>query len=117
MVISPYDIARRNAMKRYVRQQHKAAEEFAQRMRHALPNRKMAFKLYGSVARGESKWDSDVDVFLRADQMDKALLQIKSQLAFDVSLDYDVVLSVVTYSDEVQYTPFIEHVKSEGIAI
>ena len=104
-------------------QQRKAAEEFAQRMRRALPNREMEFKLFGSVARGTSEWDSDVDVFLRADQIDKVLLQIKSQLAFDVSLDYDVVLSVVTYSDEeyadraVQYTPFIEHVKREGIAI
>jgi len=104
-------------------QQREAAEEFARRMRRALPHRKMGFKLFGSVARGRSEWDSDVDVLLHADQIDNTLRQIKSQLAFDISLKYDVVLSVVTYSDEeyadrvVQCTPFIEHVEKEGIEL
>lgn len=70
-----------------------AFEEFVERAQDELGESLEKLVLYGSVARGEEREDSDVDIFAVAEaEKDKEKLR---DLAFETGLGYDVSSPIV----------------------
>lgn len=79
--------------------------------------------LYGSVARGTSTEESDIDIaILIHGQMDDILKDKLVDFAVDMDLKYEKVFSIVDieYSNFVKWEkvmPFYRNVKEEGIVL
>lgn len=83
----------------------------------------MQIILYGSVARGTSTEDSDVDVALMiTNKLDRDTEDLLSDFVVDMNLKYDKVFSVI----DIEYdnfrkwqgvTPFYQNVTKEGIVL
>jgi predicted nucleotidyltransferase len=66
---------------------------FVDRLQQSFPHRILQLSLFGSKARGESGPDSDVDVLVIVDQDDRALRRGIIDIASELSLEYEVLLS------------------------
>ena len=93
-----------------------AFEEFAEKAKDELGDSLEKLVLYGSVARGEEREDSDVDVFAVVESEDfKNELR---DLAFETGLEYEVSFSPIVKSrDEyldVKNTVYGREVRSTG---
>ena len=77
--------------------------------------------LYGSHARGEAKEDSDIDVLVIVPKLDPKTDATISDIAWEVSFESGVVLSVVpVVQDELpllKASPFFQTVQREGIKL
>lgn len=102
----------------------KAAVEFAQRVASALGDQVDAIVLYGSVARGEAKRDSDIDIMVVSPDPQRTrekLSEIRSDFAYEQN--YTFFISLVHYSREEIYklrqigSPFIQNVIREGVIL
>ena len=97
-------------------------EEFADRMTDEFEESIERIILYGSVARGEAREDSDVDVLLvTSTEQDREIVSDRaSAVAFDVMLAYDVVVSpMCVTTDEFEQqedSPHLTNVRREGRA-
>ena len=98
--------------------QREAFEEFAERAEDELGSSLDKLVLYGSVARGEEREESDVDVFAVVEsERDLTLLR---KLAYDIGvLTYGVSISVQgTTVDEFEgfsYNSYLRNVSKEGV--
>lgn len=73
--------------------QQQAFEAFVERVGERLGDSLRRLSLYGSVAKGEEGPESDVDVFAIVEEpADKRALH---DVAFDVEVEYGVVVSIV----------------------
>jgi uncharacterized protein len=102
----------------------KVAVEFAQRVASALGDQVDAIVLYGSVARGEAKRDSDIDILVVSPDPQRArnkLSEIRSDFSYEQN--YSFFISLVHYSREELYklkqigSPFIQNVVREGMIL
>ena len=81
--------------------------------------------LYGSYARLENTKDSDIDIMVLVDEKTSELRQYEDQITdimVDLSLEYDVVVSIISESHEVyknysDILPFFNNVKKEGVKL
>jgi len=80
-------------------------------------------KVFGSVARGTAGEESDIDVWVLINEKTPAIREIINDLAFEVNLKYDVVLSPVImslqhYSNPLfQETLLYKNLQEEGISL
>jgi len=72
--------------------ERQAIDVFTTRLREHFPGRILQVTLFGSKARGDSRPWSDIDVLLIVDEESWPLRQEISNLAADVSLEYDVLI-------------------------
>jgi predicted nucleotidyltransferase len=77
--------------------------------------------LYGSYARGDQEWDSDVDVLIVLDRVDSYGAEINraGEAIARISLDYSVSVSPVFISERswrVSETSFFANVREEAVA-
>lgn len=97
-----------------------AFEEFAGRLTDEFGAEIERIILYGSVARGDVREDSDVDVLIvtPTEQARETVSDRASSAAFDVMLEYDVIVSpmcVTTAEFEQQENgPHLTNVRREG---
>ena len=100
---------------------HRIADEAKLR----LGNRLEAVVLYGSYARGDYDEESDVDIMVRVicakDELG-AYRHILSDVASELSLEYDITVSVTVVDSETfhryhRHLPYFENVEREGIRI
>jgi uncharacterized protein len=81
------------------------------------------FRVFGSRARGDSADDSDMDVFIEVENLDRATKKILSDIVWDFSIDNGVVISPLFFSrSEVEETPMrsssiLEAIITEGVRI
>ena len=99
------------------RTHERAAEAFAQRARDALGDSIHELILFGSTVRGETRGrDSDVDMFVVLDSTEHE--DELNKIAFDVTLEYGVAVSVHTQPKERfehrKDHPFVNQVLTEG---
>ena len=97
----------------------------AQEARRLLGERLDAVILYGSYARGDFDNESDIDIMVRVDCKKEQLPAYRylfADIASELSLQYDVTVSVTTVDTETfnrygKSLPFFAHVQQEGIKI
>ena len=98
-----------------------AAEEFARRVTAALGEQVDSLVLFGSVARGEAKRDSDVDILIISSEptdIRESLSEIRSEFAYE--RDYTSLISMVHFGREEFFhlismgSPFIKTILEEG---
>jgi uncharacterized protein len=78
----------------------KALRAFVTRLQHSFPRQVLQVSLFGSKARGESHADSDVDVLIIVSHDDRSLRRDIIDIASDLSLEYDVLLSPRVISEQ-----------------
>jgi predicted nucleotidyltransferase len=80
--------------------------------------------LYGSKARGDSHWQSDIDVLLvLRDEFDWRTKHAIYDVCFDINLEYDVLIQPIIYSQAryddplIRATPLYQSMLEEGVAV
>ncbi len=78
--------------------------------------------LYGSVARGTQRDDSDVDIAVIARRYTKDMHERLIDFAVDLELEYDKVFSVMlieydTFKEWENVLPFYQNMKKDGIML
>jgi predicted nucleotidyltransferase len=90
-------------------------------LKAALGSKLSEMILFGSYSRGDFSPESDIDLLiLTADVLEKAETQMVDDLIASYSLKYDVVISGLVYPADAYHqfdTPFLQNVKSEGVAL
>lgn len=105
---------------RYGARHEQAFEEFAGRMTDEFGEKIERVILYGSVARGEAREDSDVDVLIvtPTEQARETVSDRASAVAFEVMLEYDVVVSPMCVTtdefEQPENSPHLTNVRREG---
>lgn len=103
--------------------EEKALREFVDELRKRFGNLILETKLFGSKARGKSETFSDIDVFILVKNFDWDLRFKISEIANDISIKYDVLISDIVFSFEemnnrvIKSTPFIQNIEREGIPL
>lgn len=76
--------------------------------------------LYGSVARDEDSIDSDIDILILSNYEDEISDKIYDKIV-EIILDLGerISLHIISKKDfeELQFTPYIQNIKKEGIKI
>jgi len=99
----------------------KAVDEFVRRVLEKYGDRIESIILFGSVARGEAKEDSDIDVLIVTREEDFRLRRALIGLAFDILLETKEHISVKVLSKDDfeghKNFSFLRNVISEGIKV
>src|SRR2546421_7215327 len=69
---------------------------FATRVRHHFPEARIW--AFGSRARGEGTWESDLDVCVVLNQHDHSVDNIIDQIAWEVGFQHEVVISAICFA-------------------
>lgn len=92
--------------------------EFRKRLEEVLGTQVQVI-LYGSHARGEAEEGSDIDVLVIVPKLDAKTDALISDVAWEVSFEAGVVLSVVPVAQDelplLRASPFFQTVQREGI--
>jgi predicted nucleotidyltransferase len=94
-----------------------ALEEFTSKAKHLLKDNLVDILVYGSVARGDEKADSDIDIIVVVKHhMFKTQMRLAA-LAFDILLETGEYISVQTMksADLKRDTIFMQNVRREAI--
>lgn len=101
----------------------KAIEDFSKSIKDKLAPNIKDVRLFGSVARGSSTPESDIDILVLVEKEDKLTDDTIMDIAVDVNLSYDVVISsiIITishYSNQLfRETAFYYALEQEGVSI
>jgi len=99
------------------------AKEFADRILSRFKDRIEKIILFGSVARGESGTNSDIDVLVVTRQKDIGTMKEICGVAYDISIRHFTDISPKIYShDEIMrslrvMTPFIEEILNDEVPL
>lgn len=81
------------------------------------------FRVFGSRARGDATDDSDMDVYIEVESLDRTTKRMISDIVWDFSIDNGVVISPLFFSrSEVEDTPMrssfiVAAIMAEGVQI
>jgi len=97
----------------------KAVDEFVRRALEKYKDKIDSIILFGSVARGEARENSDIDILVIWNGKEAEGWRVMTGVAFDVLLDIEEYISikVLGSGDLEEKNPFRENVMSEGIKI
>jgi predicted nucleotidyltransferase len=83
----------------------------------------LEFRLFGSRAKDTADWDSDMDLYIEADTLDKSKYYLIHDIAWEVGFENDIVISpIVITKDQLESTPFratpiYQIIQKEGIVL
>jgi predicted nucleotidyltransferase len=81
------------------------------------------FRFFGSRARGKADWDSDLDLYIETDVLDKSKYNLIQDITWEVGFDNDIVISpIIVSKDQLESTvfratPIYQAIQTEGITI
>ena len=98
----------------------KLAKEVRKRLTDAL-GQPVKVIMFGSQARGDATKESDIDLLVVLPSIDNNMLNLASDIAWEVGFDAGRVISAIpdTKENMKQYgfLPFYRNIKEEGIAV
>ena len=81
--------------------------EFSQRVRRRFPGARIW--AFGSRARGEANWDSDFDIYIVLDYVDKEIDGWLREIAWDVGFENErLITTIVLDSEQFEKGPMSE---------
>ena len=106
---------------RIQRRYQKAVDEFIRRALEKYKDRIDTIILFGSVARGEAREDSDIDILIVTKEEDFRLRHILIGIASDILLETEENISVKALSkndfEKHKNFSFLRNVISEGVKV
>lgn len=101
------------------RKYQKAVDEFVKRALGKYKDKMDTIILFGSVARGEAREESDIDILVVWNGEEAEGWRAMTGLAFDVLLDREEYISVkvLLLEDLKVENPFVDSITKEGIKI
>jgi len=109
-------------MKIQIRYQ-KAVDEFLRRVLEKYRSKIESIILFGSVARGETRGDSDMDILVVVKERNIADMKEIYGIAFEVSMEHSLDISPKVYAarevlNRIEIdAPFIKEVLKEGVSL
>ena len=87
------------------------------RLRQLTPVNRLV--VYGSRARGDATPASDLDLYIEVPELTPGLRQKISEIAWEVSLEYEVVITTLVASahNPLKPQPILRAIDMEGIAV
>ncbi len=100
-------------------------QSLAEQLKRTLSERAsiVDFRVFGSRARGNATADSDLDLFIEVEELNREIQKKLADIVWDFSIDNGVVISPLFFSRfEVEDTPMrssfiLESIKTEGVQI
>lgn len=95
-------------------------DEFARRVRREFPDARIW--AYGSRARGTAGPESDLDICVVAAGLDEAGDTRIRDIAWEISLDREIVICALTFSEQefttgpLSVSPIVASIRREGVA-
>lgn len=83
----------------------------------------ISFRIFGSCAREEETFDSDIDVFIEVETLSQQDKKHIRDITWQIGLDTETVISPLIFSrDEIENSPLrsssiVQNIMREGIAI
>lgn len=75
-------------------------------------------KLFGSAARGDSDWDSDIDVMVKLPFVDRSIEEDLFNMAYDLELEHDCIIDIIVVSENLKRAiPLYQNIEKEGVAV
>jgi uncharacterized protein len=99
----------------------KIVSEFRSRLEAIIPI--LDLRVFGSRARGDATEESDLDVFIKVAELDRSCREKISDLAWEVSFKYDLVISTFVVTEAqvergaMGASPLLSKVLQEGIIV
>jgi predicted nucleotidyltransferase len=80
------------------------------------------FRVFGSVARRQQNRESDIDVFVVLDYVDRTIEEELFDISYDLELKYDCLIDLIVIGKEalhgkISYAPVYLRAMEEGVAI
>ncbi|TRO83043.1 nucleotidyltransferase domain-containing protein [Desulfuromonas acetexigens] len=97
------------------------ARELKERLARLAPL--LDFRVFGSRARGDAGSDSDMDVFVEFEVVDKALEARISEVAWEIGFQREVVIAPLVFSryevekSPLRASPVLKAIAEEGLRI
>lgn len=106
-------------------QMKKILSELSENLMHVYGKKLKQIILYGSVARGVSTKESDIDIMVLVDADDKVLRDYSEKLSdvsTDISIKYLRVFSIIDisyqeYMNWKQILPYYKNISEEGVIL
>ena len=80
------------------------------------------FRIFGSTARGHQDRESDIDIIVVLENVDRTIEEEIFDIAYEIELKYDCLIDIIVFgkdalSDRLSYTPVYVRAMEEGVAI
>jgi uncharacterized protein len=80
------------------------------------------FRVFGSTARGSQDRESDIDILVVLDRVDRQIEEDLFDIAYELELKYDCLIDLIVFGKDalngrVSYAPVYVRAMEEGVAI
>ncbi len=80
------------------------------------------FRVFGSTARGSQDRESDIDILVVLDRVDRQIEEELFDIAYEIELKYDCLIDIIVFGKEalsgrLSHTPVYVRAMEEGVAI
>ena len=93
-------------------------------LKHKILNKYelIEMRLFGSLARGDKHVHSDIDIFVRILNVDRAIEEGIFDLAYEVELKYNCIIDIFVFDDKklnekYMWAPVYQNILQEGIVV